>query len=70
MAGYLKPKNNAAEKLHQKPGQEDKMKTPWSDLLQYGAGIAVFVVLLAAGLVFFAVVGIAVILAKLAVFIK
>lgn len=46
------------------------MKTPWSKLLQYGAGIAVIVVMLAAGLVFFAVVGIAVILAKLAVFIK
>lgn len=46
------------------------MKTPWSDLLQYGAGIAVIVVLLAAGLILFAVVGFAVLLAKLSVFIK
>lgn len=46
------------------------MKTPWSDLLQYGAGIAVIVVMLAAGLIFFAVLGVAIILAKLAVFIK
>jgi hypothetical protein len=46
------------------------MKTPWSNLLQYGAGLAVIVVMLAAGLIMFAVVGLAVALAKLSVFIK
>ncbi len=46
------------------------MKTPWSNLLQYGAGIAVIVVLLAAGLILLTVVGLAVVLAKLSVFIK
>ena len=46
------------------------MKTPWSDLLQYGVSIAVIVVMLAAGLIFFTVLGVAIMLAKLAVFIK
>ena len=46
------------------------MKTPWSSLLQYGTGFAVITVLLGAGLILFVAIGLAVILAKLAVFIK
>lgn len=46
------------------------MKTPWSSLLQYGTGFAVITVLLVAGLILFVAVGLGILLAKMAVFIK
>ena len=46
------------------------MKTPWSDLLEYGAGIATVVVLGVAGLLLFVLIGVAVLAAKLMDFIK
>ncbi len=46
------------------------MKTPWNSLLQYGAGFATMAVVLLAGLIMFAIIGIAVLLGKLWVFIK
>ena len=55
---------------HPRNGQEDKMKTPWSDLLEYGAGIATVVVLGVAGLMLFVIIGVAVLAAKLMDFIK
>jgi hypothetical protein len=46
------------------------MKTPWSDLLQYGAGIAVIIVILFASILLLAVVGVAVVLTKIMWYIK
>ena len=46
------------------------MKTPWSSLLQYGTGFAVFTVMVAAGFILLVTVGLGILLAKIAVFIK
>ena len=46
------------------------MKTPWSNLLQYGTAVAAVVVLAVAGIIMMATVALAVLLAKLSVFIK
>jgi len=40
------------------------MKTPWSNLLQYGAGFATIVVLCIAGIIMMTVVAIGVLLVK------
>jgi hypothetical protein len=46
------------------------MKTPWSDLLQYGVVLATIVVLLIAGIIVFSFFGVAVFLGKLWMLIK
>jgi len=46
------------------------MKTPWRSLMQYGVGLAAMLVIILGGLIMLTVVGIAVVLAKLAVFMK
>jgi len=46
------------------------MKTPWSNLLQYGVGIATMAVIIAGGLIMLTVVGLAVVISKVLVFIK
>jgi hypothetical protein len=46
------------------------MKTPWSDLLQYGVVLATIVVLLIAGIIVFSFFGFAVFLGKLWMLIK
>lgn len=46
------------------------MKTPWSSLLQYGVGIAAVIVIAFAAIGLMIVVGVAVLLAKVAVFVK
>lgn len=46
------------------------MKTPWSSLLQYGTAFATFAMIVAGGLILLAVVGVAVVMAKISVYIK
>lgn len=46
------------------------MRTPWSKLLQYGAGIATIAVICASAIILLAVVGLAVVLTKMSEFIK
>lgn len=46
------------------------MKMPWSSLLQYGTAFAAFIVMTIAGIIFLAVVAVAIVLTKLSVFIK
>lgn len=46
------------------------MKTPWSNLLRYGVGTAAMIVIIAGGLIMLTIVGIAVVLSKISVFIK
>ncbi len=46
------------------------MKTPWTDLLQYGVVLATIIVLLIAGIIAFSFFGIAVFLGKLWMIIK
>ena len=46
------------------------MKTPWSSLIQYGVGIATIVVMAICGIILLAVVGVAIALTKLSIFIK
>jgi hypothetical protein len=46
------------------------MKTPWSKLLQYGAGFATIVVLCIAGIILMSVVGVGVLLTKFSDFIR
>ena len=46
------------------------MKTPWSDLIDYGVGVAAIAVMLITGLLLFGVLGTAVLLAKLFAFIR
>lgn len=40
------------------------MKTPWSSLLQYGTAIATLIVMSIAGIIFLAVVGVAILITK------
>ena len=46
------------------------MKTPWSNLLQYGVGTAAMIVIIIGGLIMLAVVGMAVLVTKFLVFIR
>jgi hypothetical protein len=46
------------------------MKTPWSNLLQYGTATATIIVLSICGIALLATVGVAVVLSKILVFIK
>ena len=46
------------------------MKTPWSDWIKYGVGTATLLVIATGGIILFAVVGLAVIIAKISAFIK
>jgi len=46
------------------------MKTPWSNLLQYGVGTAAMIVIIAGGIIMLTIVGIAVLISKIGVFIK
>ena len=46
------------------------MKTPWSNLIQYGVGTATVIVLAVGGIIMLLIVGLAVVLAKISVFIK
>ena len=46
------------------------MKTPWHKLLQYGTALAAVTVILLAGVILLAVVGAAIVLSKILVFIK
>jgi hypothetical protein len=46
------------------------MKTPWSNLLQYGIATTTVIVLAIGGIIMLSVVGIAVVLSKISVFIK
>jgi hypothetical protein len=46
------------------------MKTPWGRFLEHGTAIATLLVLVMAGLIFFAVLGVAIVFAKLAVIVK
>jgi len=46
------------------------MKTPWSNLVHYGVGTAAIIVIIAGGLIMLPIVGIAVVLSKISIFIK
>jgi len=46
------------------------MKTPWSNLVQYGVGLAVLLVMAVGGIIMLSIVGIAVVISKILVFIK
>lgn len=46
------------------------MKTPWSQLIDYGVGVAAVTVMLIAGILLFGILGTAVMLAKLFAFIR
>ena len=46
------------------------MKTPWSEWIKYGVGTAAFLVIAAGGIILFAVVGVAILVAKISDFIK
>ena len=46
------------------------MKTPWSNLLQYGVALAAMIVIVIAGFFLMIVIGVAVLISKFLVFIK
>jgi hypothetical protein len=46
------------------------MKTPWSGLLQYGTAIATIIALSVGGIIMLSIVGVAVVIIKISVFIK
>jgi hypothetical protein len=46
------------------------MKTPWSNLLQYGIGVTTVIVLAIGGIIMLSIVGLAVVLSKISVLIK
>lgn len=55
---------------HLNDGLVDNMKTPWSNLVQYGVGLAVLLVMAVGGIIMLSIVGIAVVISKILVFIK
>ena len=46
------------------------MKTPWSDLIEYGVGVAAIIVMLITGIALFGILGTVVMLVKLFTFIR
>lgn len=46
------------------------MKTPWSNLIQYGVGVATIAVMAICGIILLLTVGVAIAIVKVSVFIK